>query len=202
MFADDLHLRPNDRQWAPNGITPPPRSSRPFSAWLIPTAYQRDALFEIISDLSTQYGSPCFQPHLTIGCGSLARPEQLGKIAEEACDSISPLTLPVKGIEHSSFYYKCVYLALESNPELALCFRKLAALPDTPLDFELQPHISLIYREISLEVRQKLVDQIKLDFETVVFDGIQFVLQVAGKTGDADVTSWNYGKLYPLRLTF
>jgi 2'-5' RNA ligase len=57
-------------------------------------------------------------------------------------------------------------------------------------DYQLTPHLSLLYKKMSILARRQLVHSIKLPFSEVTFDSIKAVRCISPTRSRADVESW------------
>jgi 2'-5' RNA ligase len=142
----------------------PPVASGPVargvSLWLLPATGIREGLAQAIDTLAARLGTPRFEPHLTL-LGAIERPEAdvLARVRDLAA-ICPPLELPVLGIDGLDDPFRCLFLRLAATPALQqLREAAEAALPGRegrPFD----PHLSLVYGELSAAARSGLAHEI------------------------------------------
>jgi 2'-5' RNA ligase len=134
--------------------------ARGISLWLLPEPGVREGLAHAIDALASRLGTPRFEPHLTL-LGAIERPEAevLARVRDLAA-VCPPLELPVLGIDGVDDPFRCLFLRLSATPALQqLREAAEAALPGRegrPFD----PHVSLVYGELSAEARSGLAREI------------------------------------------
>src|SRR5438046_4891624 len=109
-------------------ISPLDRSS-PIVLWLTPSGQARNFFRATIKRLALEHDAPVFEPHLTLGPGSVEEMQRL---------SAWPFELRVLGIGWSEQFTKTLFVSFELAPELAQ-LRDSLGMPDADFD----PHLSL-----------------------------------------------------------
>jgi len=128
----------------------------------MPTGEVYNQLNDLISELSRRYSTPYFEPHVTLlGDNLLIFPEEemLSK-TEELATLIDPFTFRLNEIGQIDSYYRALFLRGEKTPELTHVnteTRKIFGLPEDP-DF--MPHLSLLYGDLPVETKQKIIREI------------------------------------------
>jgi hypothetical protein len=57
-------------------------------------------------------------------------------------------------------------------------------------DYELNPHLSLLYKNMPATARRELADSIKVPFSEVIFDSLKAVRCISPAQSGADVDAW------------
>lgn len=135
----------------------------------MPSSSDRDQLSEIIRSLSTENDAPLFNPHCTI----FSHAQDLDS-AKSIIDQLNfkPFEAKVNGLQHSDYIWKTIFFELESNPHLLL----LNYVFDQAMvaDYQFEPHVSLIYKEMSDLNREKIISKIST-MPIIHFDRIAVV---------------------------
>jgi 2'-5' RNA ligase len=155
--------------------------------WLLPAKPERDLLCAIVRILRREFRAPNFEPHLTLFVASKGRPSPqkvLGQIRAR------PIRLAVRSVAFSEKFTKTLFVRFKSNQalrKLATDFGRTAKLrTKSPAD----PHVSLLYKNISRAATRELASAIKLPFRSVLFDSVVAVrLTLPIRTGP-DVEGW------------
>jgi 2'-5' RNA ligase len=163
--------------------------STAIAYWLIPTELTRGFLEKLIADLARRYDAPVFEPHVTLYVGS-DRAEVADQILSQAAIGYEPIPLEVLDVRHSGLFTKTLFLQLVLNAKLQRLSELLRqrSLPSCP--YNLNPHISLLYRRMSLAARRELARSIKFPFSRVGFDSIKAVRCASPTRNRAEVEAW------------
>lgn len=146
------------------------------SYWLVPKD-PSSLLVSTIRELSEEFSTPIFSPHVTLHC--VFEPTSVQDALLPALDHAhakaggTPITLTVSSIGHSEVRFKTLFLEFEHSEQLQHLANSLAI--DLPSAYKFIPHLSLLYREnLSLSVRNELCtrllgrfQKIKLEFDLV-----------------------------------
>lgn len=115
------------------------------SIWLMPSADDTTMLERMVADFSGRFGSPRFQPHLTLVEDMERSVNELAPLVEEVAAGIGSFTTPVAAIGVSALFFRSFYARFAAEgPLLELKRRAIEKiLPDNIAEF--MPHISLAY---------------------------------------------------------
>jgi hypothetical protein len=112
------------------------------SVWLMPVIEDLAMLTGIVDGLAEQFGSPRFQPHLTL-VEDMERPaEELASLVAKVAAGVPVFSAPVLEIGMSDLYFRSFYARFEARDHL-LDLKKRAIAASAIEDF--MPHISLAY---------------------------------------------------------
>jgi hypothetical protein len=75
---------------------------------------------------------------------------------------------------------------------------KLRAASVSQRDYELNPHLSLIYKTMAPEAKRQIVNSLHLAFSEVDFDLVKAVISPAKIESREDVESWRMVTTWPL----
>lgn len=146
-----------------------------FAVWLIPRQADRTILQELITDLAGRFCAPEFIPHVTIYSGhrSLLQDELAGIAAlARRCPQ---LTLCTDGLASGDRLTRTLFVRLRWDKTLC-CLRDLLQVELGQLAPHLfEPHVSLLYQCLPLQVRNKLTRQIILPLQEISFDQVRVV---------------------------
>lgn len=157
--------------------------------WLCPDESMRTYFATLINDLATKFDAPAFDPHVTLyvtGAGN----ENPRAVLDAILKNRGPYRLSVRGIDHSDKFTKTVFVQFEPDTELARLssdLRHASAIQD---DYELNPHLSLIYKTMDRETKRQIADSISLPFPTVAFDLVKAVISSTEIKSHQDVEAW------------
>ena len=157
--------------------------------WLIPSEPAHSFLQQIINDLALRYDAPVFEPHVTVYVGG-HHPE-VAQIALEAAQRASKLTaLTPLGIDESDEFIKTLFVRFAMSRELREINRAIGKAVNDSSEYELKPHLSLLYKNLESPIRTGLAASIKVPFSELAFNSLQAIRCVSPTLTRADVEAW------------
>lgn len=157
--------------------------------WLIPAEPARNFSQGMINDLACRYHAPLFEPHVTVHVGT-NRTDAAEKAISKAARECQPVKLKVREIDHSDVFIKTLFVQFAPNRKLRRLNAIIRNAAQGSSHYELNPHLSLLYKKIPAEVRAELADSISIPFSEVTFDALQAVRCVSPTQSSADVEAW------------
>ena len=157
--------------------------------WLVPSEPARSYFQNLINDLAQQYNAPEFEPHVTVHVGvdcTDTVDEVLSKAAR-GCERIVLQSLEISG---SSEFTKTLFVRLAVTAQLQRLNQSIRIAAQNPSDYQLNPHLSLVYKTISTHDRHLLTHSIDVPFPEVTFDSLKAVRCVSPTQTRADVEAW------------
>lgn len=159
-----------------------------LAVWLVPAAREREFFAGIIRDLATRFDAPVFAPHLTLHGGEMEPHRARAVLAK--INAAESYELQVHEIGWCENYTKTLFVRFGLSAEL----RELRALVGEALSLDgttqLDPHLSLLYKEMPLPAKEELAQTIKISFERITFDRMQLVAHPPRITRREDVEAW------------
>ncbi len=110
-------------------------------------------------------------------------------LADAACED-KPIRLKPVGIEQSDEFVKTLFVQLELNAELRQMNEIIRNAAQDSLQYQLKPHLSLLYKNMAAATRRELAASIKVPFSEISFDRIKAVRCVSPTQSRADVEAW------------
>ena len=131
-----------------------------YSLWIMPSGQAYDSLLDLISQLNARYGTPRFEPHVTL-LGDLSLPEaEMVSKTKQLAGLIKPLTVTLHTLDWSNEYFRCLFVNVQKTDELLEANRSAGAIFDVGHDSEFWPHLSLIYGVLSPDIKETIVEQL------------------------------------------
>ena len=158
--------------------------------WVQPIKEHEKILSDIIRKLSSELDSPIFEPHMTIYGGPASDEDNAESILKASWGRRKEFALDVQSIRYTSDLSKSLFIQLEQSPWLKRVCRNIRGLVKNPGPFEVDPHISLAYKEMSLANKAKLAKKIKLPLENIQFDTLVAKRSPARTGSDLMVEKW------------
>lgn len=135
-----------------------------YSIWLLPPEPVFDRLAQIITQISQQYSTPSFEPHVTlIGNLSLHEEEMLAA-TQQLANFLKPFTLQLTTTGFLNEYFRSLFINVEKTEELMEAHQKARTLFSSNREPEFVPHLSLMYGNFSWEIKEKIIAEIGKDF--------------------------------------
>ena len=164
--------------------------------WLIPAGPARSFFKAMIVDLARQYSAPVFEPHMTIYVGSDRADAE--EVIVEAARGCGPIKVKVLGVDHSGEFIKTLFVPFALNRRLQRLNEIIRSTAQDSSDYQLKPHLSLLYKKMSMQGRRLLTRSIEVPFSEVIFDSIKAVRCVSPTRSRADVEAWRVVAAKPL----
>lgn len=161
------------------------------SYWLIPSQEDRAFFQDIINTLAREYDAPSFTPHVTIYSGDSAPDESPDRLLEQAIQGVRPFSLKSDRILYSQEFTKTLFVQFQPNSILSQISQSLQSSSKNPSDYTLNPHLSLIYKQMSNETQKNLMTSLTLPKSEVVFDEVMAISSPEQTQTREDVESWD-----------
>ncbi len=157
--------------------------------WLIPGEAARSYFQNIINDLARRYNGPHFEPHVTVHVEANCTDAVDGVLstAAEGCEQIVLRALEVSG---SSEFIKTLFVQFAMNRQLQRLNESIRSAARDSFDYQLNPHLSLLYKKMSSHDRRLLMRSIEVPFPEVTFDSLKAIQCISPTQSSADVEAW------------
>jgi 2'-5' RNA ligase len=157
--------------------------------WLIPTEPARSYFQNIVSGLAKRYAAPEFEPHLTVHVG-IDCTETVDDVLSKAGRSRKKIALQVLNVSSSSEFIKTLFVRFTRSTQLQQLNQSIRTAAEDSADYQLSPHLSLLYKQMSIQDRRLLTHSIEVPFSQVTFDSLKAVRCVSPTQSRADVEAW------------
>jgi Cyclic phosphodiesterase-like protein len=157
--------------------------------WLIPSEPAHTFLQRIINDLARRYDAPVFEPHVTIHVGA-DRADAARNALGHAALKCKLIRLTPLGTDQSDEFFKTLFVQFAMIAELGKTNDIIRAAANDSLQYELNPHLSLLYKNLAATARRELTASISIPLSEVTFDAIKAVRCVSPTQSRADVEAW------------
>jgi 2'-5' RNA ligase len=167
--------------------------------WLIPAEPGRSVFQTLINDLARRHDAPVFEPHVTIFVGA-NRPKSAQKVLSHVGRHCTAITLNALEIHQSGEFIKTLFVQFAPSAELERLKDAIRSAAQDSSDYDLNPHLSLLYKTVPTTVRRELAKSIKLPFSEITFNAITAVRCVSPTQTTADVAAWRVIGTTPLSI--
>jgi 2'-5' RNA ligase len=157
--------------------------------WLIPAEPAWSYFHSLIKELARRFGAPIFEPHVTIYVSDDTN-ENADAVLEKALKGRGGFRLAIRGVDFSDNFTKTVFAKFERDAELTRLSSDLRRASTAQNDYELSPHLSLIYKAMAPDTKRNLIASIRLPFTEIHFDSVKAVISPAKIEARADVEAW------------
>lgn len=137
---------------------------RAVAFWLVPAEPARSEFAEWIETLRVELDAPGFLPHITLfvqNQPSALRWGSLEEVLARAAEGVQPFEVPVRGIGHGEQLFKTLYLEAVLSPPIRTLHDRLRDAFVQASEYVLQPHLSLLYKELPADARAALAQRIQ-----------------------------------------
>lgn len=157
--------------------------------WLIPAEPARSHFAAVISDFATRFDAPIFEPHMTVYATIMGK-EDGAAVLEQVVANCGTYSLRTSGVSYSDEFTKTLFVQFhpsEALSKLTANFREASSSKD---DYELNPHVSLIYKTMPSETKTEIASSVCVPFEEVRFESAWAVISPADIQTREDVEAW------------
>ena len=158
--------------------------------WLIPSERAHSFFKQIINDLARRCDAPVFEPHVTIHVGA-DRADAAKNALGDATRECKLIGLTPLGIDQSAEFIKTLFVQFAMSAELRKINDMIRDVANDSSQYELNPHLSLLYKNLAAPTRRELAASINVPFSEVTFDAIKAVRCVSPTKSRADVEAWH-----------
>jgi 2'-5' RNA ligase len=157
--------------------------------WLIPSESACSFFQRSINDLARRFDAPVFEPHVTIYVGA-DRADAAKNALGAAARKCNLIELTPVGIDQSDEFIKTLFVQFAVNAELRKINGIIRDAANDSSQYELKPHLSLLYKNLAAATRCELAASIDVPLSEVTFDAIKAVRCVSPAESGADVEAW------------
>ncbi len=159
------------------------------SYWLVPAEPDKFRLQRMIFALARRFDAPRFEPHVTIYSGPHAAQDGVAEILAAATRGISEITLKVAGVAHSEEFTKTLSLQFASDERLLNLSHELKRLSGAPANYDLNPHLSLVYAPLAPDVKAALAGDLMYP-ASIHFNFVKAIVGTSRTQTRQDIEAW------------
>ena len=158
--------------------------------WLIPSEPAYAFFQRVVDDLAHRCNAPVFEPHVTIHVGA-GRADAAKNAFGDAARDCKRIGLRPIGIDQSDEFIKTLFVRFAMSAELRKIKDMIREAANDSSQYELNPHLSLLYKNLAAPTRRELAASINVPLFEVTFDAIKAVRCVSPAESGADVEAWH-----------
>lgn len=138
--------------------------------WLVPRRQERAILQSIIVALANRYSVPAFVPHVTVyTCKRTQEQRELAVMAGLA-RRCRPFAMQRLGLSGKDRLTQALFASLQQDAAIVELSQLMRAGVPLPSNYHIEPHLSLLYQNISEAERETLVQEIQIPLRKISFD--------------------------------
>ena len=162
-------------------------TAQPCSLWLIPSGAVYTELAALISRLSRSYGTPSFEPHVTLLSGiALAEPLLFAK-TQQLAELISPFQVKLTTVDYQDEYFRCLFIRADPDGALRQANATAKVLFERPEEPPYMPHLSLLYGDLPQAKKEEIIAEWG---STFALEFTVDALYLISATADRPVADW------------
>jgi 2'-5' RNA ligase len=130
---------------------------RSFSLWLVPSGDAYHALANLIIDLSNEYSSPRFTPHVTLLGGLQGSEEEIRSRSVKLANKMRPYTITLTRLEYQDEYFRSLYIRVNETKQVVQANLQAREVFDRQMDPGYLPHLSILYGNYSSAEKDEII---------------------------------------------
>jgi 2'-5' RNA ligase len=144
-----------------------------FSFWLMPAAREREFFAGVIAELAARFDAPVFEPHVTLAGGKADESGVTGIL--ERIQHSPALELEIERVAFSALFTKTLFVQFHPSTEATALSESLREAAGFGTEYEFDPHLSLLYSDITDAEKESLGATITIPFQRVRFDRVKAI---------------------------
>ena len=163
---------------------------RHVSYWLMPTVAERTRFQKLINTLARTHNAPTFAPHVTIYSGESPPDENPLEIIARSTPDVHDVRLSIDRVLYTEAFTKTLFIQFYPSSPLSRITENMRRLSARPSDYVLNPHLSLLYKQMSELNKQRLAATIHLPQSEIICDEVWAIASPGPTRTPEDVARW------------
>ena len=169
----------------------PDSPTLPVAFWLVPAPPHHHDLAAIIEHLARELNAPRFEPHVTLYAGARGADDDVAALLTRAAQQVEAMDLRVTAVGTLPELFKALYLEVEPDPRTERLCRLFRAGLQPALDYALNPHLSLLYKNLPGTTRAALTRRFDFVRHRITFGQLAAVRPGGGGSDWLDIEKWD-----------
>ena len=136
-----------------------------YSLWLMPTGEIRQRLAGTILDLSREYATPAFAPHVTLAGGIVGPAREVSSKMRDLARRIPPFTVRLVAVDGLEEYFRCLLVNLATTRPVMFANEAAREVFHLERQPAFMPHLSLLYGSLPASVKERIIASLGRRFE-------------------------------------
>ena len=160
------------------------------SYWLVPAAEPREFLQGLIDALGQTHQAPSFVPHVTIYSGESAVADDPQAIIAQSTWDVQEVRLDIDRVSYTDLFTKSLFVQFHQSEPLTRIADRMRHLSASPSMYELNPHLSLIYKHMESRDKRAIASGLQLPASVIPFDAVWAIASAGTPRAEEDVRGW------------
>lgn len=169
------------------------------SIWLMPAESDAALLRGIVAELSARFGTPAFEPHLTLAGDLHGSWGAYVPLLDGLAEASASFSQPVEKVVLTDAYFRAFYAAFARSPALDRLKRLCVAATGGSID-DFTPHVSLLYGKVDETGKAVAAEEVerRLSGARITFDRVV----VTNSSDNVPVNEWRVHAARELKFPF
>ncbi len=128
-----------------------------YSVWLMPKGEVYRNLDKIIRDLSKRYGTPYFEPHVTLTGGLKGPEDEIIHRTHLLADFLEPYKITLTKVGYTDNYFRCMFIRAKETKPVMAANAIAKGIYDVQKDEPYMPHSSLAYGNLDMKTKKQII---------------------------------------------
>jgi 2'-5' RNA ligase len=141
-----------------------------YSLWLMPEGEEHRQFADIIARLSERFGTPTFEPHVTLLGGLHGEERAIVTRISEIVRTMRPVEIRTSTLHSQEDYFRQLFVQVEKSRPLMETRGRVKVLAGSRRERPYSPHVSLMYGSVPYQDREALLmemgGEIVTEFQT------------------------------------
>jgi 2'-5' RNA ligase len=151
-----------------------------YSLWLMPEGEEQRQLADIIARLSERFGTPTFEPHVTLLGGLVGAEKDIVSRISEIVKTMRPIEIRTSTLHSQDDYFRQFFVQVDKSRPLMETRARVKVLAGGRRERPYSPHISLMYGNVGHQEREALVMEMGGELTTEFQTKTLHVVDTAG----------------------
>jgi len=134
--------------------------AKKYSIWLMPTGEIYKKLNGLIFQLSREYNTPKFEPHVTLFGRILGHKEEVILKTAQLASMVKPYKIELNRVEYLDEYFRCLFLKAKETNKVIKANQEAKKIFSRETDLKYMPHLSLMYGDFTPQIKEKIITEI------------------------------------------
>ncbi len=155
-----------------------------YSLWLMPTGKIYNKFFDLIFQLSKEYSGLNFEPHVTLLGKEIENEKEIIDKTSRLAALIKPYEIKLTVVDCLDEYFKCLFIRVEETKEVIEANLKAREVFNQQAELAYMPHLSLMYGNFFLGIKEKIIKDIGREFNESFEVGSIYLFCTEGEVSD------------------
>ena len=164
-----------------------------YSIWLMPAGRIYTNLNNTIRGISREYGTPSFEPHVTLIGGPEGSKEEILIRTSQLARQIRPYLITLTSADYLDEYFRCLFVKVRKSKFVMNANLKASKIFNFKQYSTYSPHLSLMYGIFSIKEKKEIIKKIDGDLNIKFYAESLHLFYTLG-----DPSSWHRIKEFNL----